>query len=138
MSDMNACSFTGRVGQDPELKYTQGGMAVLSISFAVGGKRKTGGKWEDTTTWLRTSVFDKRAEALSKLISKGSRIGVVGQLQVREWEGKDGKTGKSVEVFAQDIVLLDGKRDGGARTRDEQPADAGQSGDVFDDDQIPF
>lgn len=135
MSDMNACAFSGRVGQQPELRTTGGGTPVLSISFAVGGRKKVGETWTDTTTWLSTAVFGKRAEALSKLISKGSRIGVQGKLEVREYDDKNGVKRQSVEVFADDIVLLDGKRDGGQRDSAERPA---YGPGATDDTDIPF
>lgn len=135
MSDINSVSFTGRVGSDPELKYTQGGQAVLEIRFAVGGRKKEREQWIDTTTWLRTSTFGKRAEALIKLLRKGSRIGVTGKLEVRDYETKEGVKGRSVEVFSDDIVLLDAKREGGGGAGNKQ--DAGGFGGGCDDD-IPF
>lgn len=116
MSDLNVTSFTGRVGNEPELKYTQGGMAILEIRFAVGGRKKVGGQWEDTTLWLRTTMFDKRAEGLAKILQKGERIAVTGKLEVREFDRKDGTKGTSVEVFADDVVLLSGKRNDGAQS----------------------
>lgn len=134
MSDLNVITVSGRVGS-VDLKTTSGGTKVLNISLAVGGSKKVNGSWEKTTTWLKTAAFDKRADALSNLITKGSRIGVTGTLEVREFDTKDGGKGKSVEINASDIVLLDSKRDGGAQKQErpsfEQPP--------FDDsDPIPF
>jgi single-strand DNA-binding protein len=131
MSDLNVFSCTGRVGT-VELKTTPGGMKVLSISLAVGGSKKVNGSWEKVTTWLKTAAFDKRADALSNLITKGSRIGVTGTLEVREYEAKDGSKGKSVEINASDIVLLDSKRNGGER-QELAPTSGGE-----DFGKIPF
>lgn len=136
MSDLNSCGFTGRVGADPELRTTGGGMHVLNIRFAVGGRKKVGETWQDTTTWLSTTAFGKRAEALANILHKGSRIGVQGRLEVREYEDKNGAKQRSVEVFADDIVLLDGKRDGGQQRQSfEQGPGAGGSEDFG---EIPF
>jgi single-strand DNA-binding protein len=133
VSDLNVISVTGRVGS-VDFKTTPGGMKVLSISLAVGGTKKVNGNWEKVTTWLKTAAFDKRAEALSNLITKGSRIGVTGTLEVREFEAKDGSKGKSVEINANDIVLLDSKRDGGQR-QEQSPAYGPGAADETD---IPF
>lgn len=135
MSDINQIAVTGRVGK-VELRYTQGGMAILEMSIAVGGSKKINGQWEKTTQWLRTSAFDKRAESLSKLINKGDRIGVSGQLEVREYERKDGGKGASVEIAFSEIVLLGGKPSYGGQ-RQQPPADHG-GGHQGGGDDIPF
>lgn len=131
--DLNVVTFTGRVANDPELKFTGGGQAVLEVRFAVGGRKKVREQWEDTVTWLRTTMFGKRAEGLAKILVKGERIAVTGKLEVREFDRKDGTKGTSVEVFSDDLVLLGSKRqDGGGRQNEH-------SGDTFGDgDKIPF
>lgn len=136
MSDINQLAVTGRVGADVELRYTPGGTAVLNIRFAVGGRKKVGDSWTDTVTWLQTTAFGKRAEALANILHKGSRIGVQGRLEVREYEDKNGTRQRSVEVFADDIVLLDGKRDGGQQRQDHAPA--GEPAGGWGGDDVPF
>lgn len=126
MSDLNVVSVTGRVGK-VELKYTQGGKAILEMSIAVGGSKKINGQWEKTTTWLRTSQWDQSAERLSKMINKGDRIAVSGQLEVREYERKEGGKGTSVEIAFSEIVLLGGKP--GERQQSDGPG-AGNTDDI--------
>ena len=132
MSDLNSYTFTGRLAADAELKYTASGTAVWNARVAVGygyGDNKG-------TNWLRVQVFGKRAESLGKLeLTKGTAVGIAGELRVREYETANGK-GTSVEVSAQDVALLGGKRDGGA----ERPAKQREAAadDFADDSTIPF
>jgi single-strand DNA-binding protein len=144
MSDLNSYSFTGRLGNPPEMKYTNNGTAVWNASVGVGygyGDNKG-------TNWLRVQVFGKRAESLGKLeLDKGAAVGVTGELRVRTYDTRDGGKGTSVEVVAQDVALL-GKREGSAgsggsrggapqRDRPARATDAPPAGD-FQDDDIPF
>lgn len=144
MSDLNVITFTGRLGNAPELKYTTSGTAVWNASVGVGygyGDNKG-------TNWMRVQVFGKRAESLGKLdLAKGSAVGVTGELRVRQYDTREGGKGTSVEVVAQDVALLGGRQDGntsssgprgGAPAR-ERPAKAtDEPRDEFADDDIPF
>jgi len=146
MSDLNAISFTGRLGNAAELKYTANGTAVWNASVGVGygyGDNKG-------TNWLRVQVFGKRAESLGKLdLPKGAAVGVSGELRIREYTKQDGTKGTSVEVVANDVSLLGSKpassgntsssgSRGGAPQR-ERPA-AATGSDIGEDfeDSIPF
>lgn len=103
MSDLNSISFTGRLGNDAEMKYAQSGTPIWSASVGVGygyGDNKG-------TNWIRVQVFGKRAESLGKLaIQKGVAVGVTGELRVRTYDTREGGKGTSVEVVAQDVALL--------------------------------
>lgn len=129
MSDLNSYSFTGRLGNPAEVKYTNNGTAVWSASVGVGygfGDNKG-------TNWIRVQVFGKRAESLGKLdLDKGAAVGITGELRVRQYDTRDGGKGTSVEVVAQDVALLGSKPASQAQPRREAPA-----GDMADDD-IPF
>lgn len=143
MSDLNSYNFTGRLGNDAEVKYTSNGKAIWTASVGVGygyGDNKG-------TNWIRVNAFDKRAEGLGKLnLAKGAAVGVTGELRVRMYDKSDGTKGVSVEVVAQDVALL-GSREGntsssgprgGAPAR-ERPARATDTpADDFEGDDIPF
>jgi len=146
MSDMNTCSFTGRLGRDAELRHTKAkGEPVLSVSLAVSGREK-----DAPPTWVSVSLFGKRAEALEKYLTKGSRVGVVGRIALREYEGRDGVPRASLELVASDITLLgEPRKDGDAGQQDRpqaatpRPAPAARQSTfddppAFDDDDIPF
>lgn len=90
---------TGRLGSDPELRFTPSGKAVADFSIACDENRKNGDSWDKvSTTWLRVSVWDKDAEAVAASLVKGDLITVIGSLTVREYDKKDGGKGQSVEV----------------------------------------
>ena len=129
MSDLNSYTFSGRLGNNAELKYTSSGTAIWSASVGVGygyGDNKG-------TNWIRVQVFGKRAESLAKLeLAKGAAVGITGELRVRTYDTKDGTKGTSVEVVAQDVALLGGKPEGArAPQRQAQAED-------FDPAEIPF
>lgn len=144
MSDLNSYSFTGRLGNNAELKFAQSGTAIWTASVAVGYG------WGDNkgTNWIRVKAFGKRAEGLGKLdLQKGAQVGGAGELQVREYERNDGTKGTFIEVTVNDLALLGGKPQGntsssgprgGAPAR-ERPARATDApADDFQDSDIPF
>jgi len=122
---MNKIFLLGNVGQDPELRHTGGGTAVLNIRMATSEtyRDKQTGEKKETTEWHSVCIWDKRAEALSKFIRKGSKILVEGSLQTRSWE-KDGEKRYSTEVKAFNIELLDKKPDTGGGQQ-QQPQGGG-------------
>lgn len=144
---MNVCAFVGRLGADPELRSTKSGMSVLELRIAVDVRVKRGEEWVKETSWLRTTVFGRRAESLAKMLRRGEQVGVTGSLLVREYDKRDGSgKGTSVEVVNADVHLV-GNREGGGgggggggARRPEKPR--GGSGDYaeLEDDfgEIPF
>lgn len=121
---MNRAFLLGNIGQDPELRYTGSGTAVLNIRMATSERYKDrqSDEWKESTEWHSVTVWDKRAEALSKFLRKGSKILVEGTIQTRSYEGRDGTKRYSTEIKARDIVLLDKREDG---ERQERPTNYG-------------
>lgn len=102
---MASISFTGRLSQPAELRFTPNGKAVATLNVAENHSRKNSqtGEFEDTgTTWRKVSVWGKRGEALGDL-QKGAVVLVQGREETREYEKKDGSKGYSLEVTA-DVV----------------------------------
>lgn len=132
MADINTCTFTGRLGRDPETRATQSG-SVASFSIAVGRKTKNG----DETLWLRCSAFGRNADIASQWLKKGSLVGVSGRLSVSEFQNRDGITKQSVELTVNELNMLGGKQDTNSgyepQASKEKPAEKPE----FDDD-IPF
>lgn len=134
MSDLNSYTFSGRLGNDAELKFTQAGKPIWSASVGVGygfGENKG-------TNWIRVSVFGNRAESLGKLeLRKGAAIGVTGELRVRTYDLREGGKGTSVEVVAQDVALLGSKPEGQRQeSRSTLASRAATVESIIDD--IPF
>ena len=107
---INRVELLGRVGADPEMKYTPGGTAVTQLRLATDRYRRDG---EDATDWHTVVVWDKLADAVSQYVEKGQRVYVAGRLVQSSWEGEDGQRRYRTEVHAQDVVFLDSARNGG-------------------------
>lgn len=130
MPRLNKCAFMGHLGQEPELKTLPSGQAVLSMRVAVND----GYKDKERTLWLTVKMFGERATKIEQYLHKGDPIYFDGRLDVREYERKDGSKGTAVEVVANEIQMLGGKRGGGGQ---ERLPESGGADDVGDD-QIPF
>jgi single-strand DNA-binding protein len=114
---MNVLVISGRVGQPPELRATQSGDKVLGFSVAneIGfGDRKK-------TLWFDCSLWGKRAEALAPHIGKGDKVVVSGEVQLVEYQKRDGTTGAKLSVRVNDIDLGGGNREGGGRDEGNRP-----------------
>lgn len=140
---MNRCFLVGNLGMPPELKFTQGGQAVLRLRLATKESWLKDGEKQEKTEWHTVVVWGKRAEGLNKCLSKGSRIAVEGRIQTRSWEDKDGGKRYATEINATDIELLGGgeKRDGGGQRRDASNSPENHYGPGYDEhgsSDIPF
>ena len=104
-------TITGRLGADPELRYTQSGHAVCGINVADTPRRKNEqtGQWEDAgeTLWLRGSLWGAKGEALANTARKGDLVIVVGSLVARSWDDKEtGQKRTVTEVKAYDVAVI--------------------------------
>mgnify|MGYP000866057508 CR=1 FL=1 len=119
---MNSVNMIGRLGQDPELKYTTSGMAICTLSLALDqGKEKEVG-------WVNVVCMEKTAENVAQYMNKGDEIGVSGRLAYRSWE-QEGKKRSALEVVANRVDFLRKKGEGGGNggggaNRDEERAAA--------------
>ena len=130
---MNNWNFTGNLGNDAEQKYTAGGDSV--VSFSVGVKSGFGEK--ATTTWARCQMWGKRGESVLPYLTKGQLVGISGEVNMREWQDKEGQKKQSLEVRVNDLTLL-GKKDG--QQNQAQPLQERKPKPKFDDlgDDVPF
>lgn len=117
MASLNRIQLIGRVGRDPETRYTSTQTAVASFSLATSEKVKD----EERTEWHQVSTFGKTAELVDKYVRKGALVYLEGRLQSREYQDKAGQTKKVWEVIADRVTFLDTKR---AEERTEQTAEA--------------
>ena len=130
---MNSWSFTGHIGEDCNTRFTQSGDSV--VSFSVGVKSGFGDK--ATTTWAKCAIFGKRGEAVAPYLKKGTLVGVVGEVNNREYQDKEGQKRYSLDVRVNDLTLLGGKKDSEpAPQRNAQGAPRTSIENM--DDEIPF
>jgi single-strand DNA-binding protein len=152
---INVCTIAGNLGRDPELRTTQSGAVIGTLSVAT--THRAGEGQPDETTWHRVVCFQHTAEACAKYLRQGDYVCVIGRIQHRSWTDKAGNQRNMTEIVAERVDFGSRKGDGGqsarstqsardksapsrtSRTRNEQPpAPSTTHPGSFDDDDIPF
>ena len=144
---LNKAILIGRLGKDPEIRYTQDGRAVANFTIATNEewKDKNTGEKKERTEWHRIVAFGKLGEICGEYLGKGKLVYLEGRLQTRSYE-QDGVTKYTTEIVANDMQMLEAK--GGGQYADNFSKGAGSApsssqqaptsgGDEFDED-IPF
>jgi len=143
MAGINKVILIGRLGSDPEVRYTQDGSAVATFSIATSDewKDKESGEKKERTEWHRIVAWRKLGEICGEYLSKGRQVYIEGKLQTRSWE-KDGVTRYSTEIIASDVQFLGGRESANAGPSNPYNAadveTKGPSGPGPQDDDIPF
>jgi single-strand DNA-binding protein len=97
----NTVTVVGNVTRDPELRFTQGGLAVANFGLAWNKRRKDG---EEETSFFDVACFQQLAENVAESITKGARVVIYGTLQQRSWENQEGERRSKVEIVADDVA----------------------------------
>jgi single-strand DNA-binding protein len=128
---VNKAILVGRLGRDPETRYTGGGQAVCNFSVATDESFKDkSGERQKRVEWHNIVVWGKLAEICQQYLHKGSQVYIEGRIQSREYEGANGK--KQVhEIIANEMKMLDSK------VAAEPRSESGQTEEITDED-IPF
>ncbi len=110
--DLNKVQLTGRLGKDPETKYTAQGNAVTQFTVASNRSWKTAeGDARYDTEWFTVVAWNKLGEICAQYLRKGSRVYIEGRLQTRSWEDQEsGQKRYKTEVIANDMIMLDSKQ----------------------------
>lgn len=152
MSDINQCTFTGRLGADPEFKSFQNGGRMCNMRMAVGEQWKDrDGNKKERTEWVSVAITNEGLVGVAeRFLRKGSRIAITGQFRTRKWQDQNGNDRYSTEIvlppFHGTLVMLDsaGDKSRGTQSRTREPdgsrgapADSGWGDDDLNDD-IPF
>jgi len=157
---INKVILVGNLGNDPETRYTQGGMAITRISLATTSVRKDkDGNQQERTEWHRVVFFGKLGEIAGEYLRKGSSVYVEGSIRYDKYTGQDGQEKYSTDIIADEMQMLGGREGGGGGDRParaprqeygnqgggggqrrQAPAPASQPApmDDFADDDIPF
>jgi len=141
MSDINNCTFTGRLGADPEVKSFQSGDRIANARLAVGQnwKDKTTGEKKERTEWVSLVFRGGLVGVVENYLRKGSQIAVTGQMVTRKWQAQDGSDRYSTEIQVRDMTMIGGKSEGaGGGTKAPAATDSAwdDAGDL--DDDVPF
>ncbi|HEY0506068.1 MAG TPA: single-stranded DNA-binding protein [Lysobacter sp.] len=163
---INKVILVGNLGDDPETKYTQGGMAVTKARLATTSVRKDrDGNTQERTEWHRVTFFGKLGEIAGEYLRKGSQVYVEGSIRYDKYTGQDGVERYSTDIIADEMQMLGGRPggEGGGSSRGEYrgsgggersarppmrqesaprreapPAKSSNFADDFADDDIPF
>jgi single-strand DNA-binding protein len=119
---VNKVILIGRLGQDPELKYTPSGAAVVTLSVATNTQYKgQDGNYVENTEWNRVVAWRKLAEIVGQYAKKGSRVYVEGKLVTRSWDDQNGVKRYTTEIQAENIHMLDGRSESGGSSNSYEP-----------------
>jgi single-strand DNA-binding protein len=157
---VNKVILVGRLGRDPETRYTGGGQAVANFSVATDETYKDrNGERQKRTEWHKIVVWGKQAEIAQQYLKKGSLIFIEGRIQSREWQDKEGQKRTSFEIVATNFRMLGGRAEaaavgagaGGGASRGSEDFDASAApaedslggsshpaGPEISDEDIPF
>lgn len=146
---LNRVMLLGNLGAEPELRMTSGGQAVLKLRLATSETYLDRNKArQERTEWHSVVIWGKRAEALAKILAKGSKVFVEGGLRTSSYDDRDGNKRYRTEIVAQNLLLLGGRGGGGGGPRDSSggesyraPDEGGAPEPDFsdnEDDDIPF
>lgn len=140
MSDINNCTFTGRLGADPEVKSFQSGDKIANARLAVGQnwKDKTTGEKKERTEWVSLVFRGGLVGVVESYLKKGSQIAVTGQMVTRKWQAQDGGDRYSTEIQVRDMTMTGGKSEGAGGGKAPPPTGSSwdDAGDL--DDDLPY
>lgn len=135
---LNKIILHGRLGRDPELRMTPGGVPVASAVLAVDRDFKDKQTGEKATDWIDIVAWRNTAEFFAKNFTKGRMAIVEGRLQVREWTDKEGNKRRSAEVLADNVYFGDSKRDEGGYAKPVQQSNVPSGFQEMPEDNSPL
>lgn len=154
MSSLNKVLLIGRLGKDPEVRYTPDGAPVANFSIATSDMwTDKSGTRQEKTEWHNIVAWNKLADLSKRYLAKGRQVYIEGRIRTREWDDKDGNKRRTTEIIASQMVLLgsrpEGMESGAPMQRSAAPEQAGMpesdlggsggGGNVeITDDDIPF
>ncbi len=145
-NDINKVIQVLRLTKDAELKYTNSGFQITTMSGAVNRSVKNGDQWEEAVSFFDYKLLGKRGEALNQYLVKGTQLAIEGQMIQERWE-KDGQQRSKVVVQIDNIQLLGSKSNGGQPSNNQgsnngqsynKPQNNNQGGNGNFEDDIPF
>jgi len=139
MAGVNKVILIGRLGADPEVRYTNTGTAVANFNMAtsVNFTNKNGEK-TDKTEWHRIVAFGKLGEICGEYLAKGKQVYIEGRLQTREWEDRDGNKKRTTEIIAQTMQMLGTAGDHVKADTGDAPLPVEDIPDVGTEEDVPF
>ena len=134
---LNKVQIIGHLGKDPEMRYTPSGRPVTTFSVAVSRSwNSADGERHAETEWFNVVAWGNLAEICKQYLVKGQQIYIEGRLQTRRWDDKEGQKHTSVEIVANEMMMLGDRRD--ATTNNNQETEATPADNPTAEDEFPF
>jgi single-strand DNA-binding protein len=135
---LNKVMVIGHLGKDPEMRYTPSGRPVTTFSVAVSRSWNTAdGERRTETEWFNIVAWGNLAEICKQYLYKGQQVYIEGRLQTRRWEDKEGQKHTSVEVVANEMMMLGDRRDNSKKSQESEQDENGTE-PMADEDEFPF
>ena len=139
---LNKIILMGRLGRDPEVRYTQGGTPVASFSLAVDRDFADQATGKRPTDWIDVVAWSARAKFVQRYFRKGQLAVVEGRLQIRDWTDREGNKRRSAEVVADQVYFAGAKTappsEGNADERSLPPQPTNEYNEMDEDGELPF
>ena len=134
---LNKVQIIGHLGKDPEMRYTPSGRPVTTFTVAVSRSwNSADGERHAETEWFNVVAWSNLAETCKQYLAKGKKVYIEGRLQTRHWDDKEGQKHSSVEIVANEMLMLDERRD--STNNHAQETDAAADGAPAAEDEFPF
>ena len=135
---LNKVQIIGHLGKEPEMRYTPSGKPVTTFSMAVSRSwNSADGERHSETEWFNIVAWGNLAEICKKYLTKGQQVYVEGRLQTRRWDDKEGVKHTSVEVVANEMMMLGERRDH-SNAHSSSESEGPEDGPEPNDDEFPF
>src|SRR5688572_10221516 len=137
---LNKVQIIGHLGKDPEMRYTPSGKPVTTFSVAVSRTwNSPDGERHNETEWFNVVAWGPLAETCKNFLSKGKHVYIEGRLQTRRWDDKEGVKHTTVEVVANEMIMLGDRRDSNNnQTQETEHASTPDAGTGAAEDDFPF
>jgi len=127
---LNKVMIIGNLGRDPEMRYTPSGKPVTTFSVATSRSWNTSdGEKREETEWFNVVAWSSLAEICKQFLTKGQQVYIEGRMQTRHWEDQEGNKHTSVEIVANEMIILSERRESG---------EASAESDSIEEDEFPF
>jgi len=134
---LNKVMVIGHLGRDPEMRYTPSGRPVTTFTAAVSRSWNTAdGERRTETEWFNIVAWGNLAEICKQYLHKGQQVYIEGRLQTRRWEDKEGQKHISVEVVANEMMMLGDRRENNQTQESVQEEEVSEP--MSDEDEFPF
>ena len=135
---LNKVQIIGHLGKDPEMRYTPSGKPVTTFSVAVSRSwNSADGERHNETEWFNVVAWGNLAEICKQYLVKGQPVYIEGRLQPRRWDDKEGQKHTSVEIVANEMMMLGDRRDGNNHAQEADVASV-DGNSAMAEDEFPF